>query len=333
MIKLIIDAMGGDNAPGAIVDGAVSSLEKFSDIELILTGKKAEIEQILGGKANPRLSIIDCSEVIENCESPTEAIRKKPDSSLVVGFNLLRDGRGDALISAGSTGAVIAGGTLIVRRAKGIKRPALAPVMPNGKSGVLLIDCGANVDSKPQFLAQFGVMGSVYMEKVAGVKNPKVGLINNGAEAQKGNELTKEAYKLLSVAPINFIGNVEGRDILTACDVAVCDGFTGNVVMKFMEGVGGALMAMLKEELMGSLQCKIGAKLAMPAFRAFRAKTDYTEYGGAPLLGTKAPVIKAHGSSNAKAIFSTIRQAREFVISGVLDSINAEIEKMGDCEP
>ena len=239
MYRIILDAMGGDNAPKAIIEGAVLALEEYPDIEIQLVGDQQLVEKHLAEHTydKERLCVVHASEVIEMAEPPVNAVRTKKDSSLVVGMNLLAEGEGDAFVTAGSTGATVAGGTLIVRRAKNVLRPALAPVIPTATGCALLIDCGANVDCKPEQLEQFGVMGSIYMHEVLGIQNPRVGLVNNGAEEEKGNALTKEAFQRLKKADLNFIGNVEARDLpLGACDVIVCDGFVGNVVMKLMEG-------------------------------------------------------------------------------------------------
>jgi glycerol-3-phosphate acyltransferase PlsX len=326
MYKIILDIMGGDNAPGAVLDGASMALKEIDDISLVLVGKKELIPA--GLLNNPRVEVINAREEIEMAEPPVFAIRTKRNSSMVVGMNMLKNGEGDAFITAGSTGAAIAGATLIVRRAKGVERAALAPVLPNNGAGVLLIDCGANVDCKPAHLRQFAIMGSVYAKTVMGISNPRVGLINNGAEEEKGNALTKEAFKLMQETDINFVGNAEGRDILSGnFDVVVCDGFVGNVLMKFLEGAAVALMGMLKVHLSSSFRSKLGAGLAMPAFRAFKRDLDYSEYGGALMLGVKAGVIKAHGSSNAKAIKSTILQAREFSKEKVVEQISEKLSE------
>jgi len=249
---------------------------------------------------------------------------------MVVGMNLTAAGEGDAFITAGSTGAAIAGATLLIRRVPGVKRPALAPVLPTRKGSVLLVDCGANVDCKPSYLQQFGIMGSIYMEKVMKIKNPRVGLINNGAEEEKGNALTKEAYQLLKATDINFKGNVEGRDIISGdFDVAVCDGFVGNIVMKFLEGAAKTITGMMKDELLSRFRSKIGALLSKKSMMIFKKKMDYTEYGGALLLGVNKGVIKAHGSSNAKAIYHTIRQARTIISENIVEIIKEEIKKSG----
>ena len=328
MYKLIIDAMGGDHAPQAIIDGVVMALQEYTDIFVYLVGKQEVIEQCLQNQDYDiaRLEIVDARDEIEMAEPPVKAVRTKKDASMVVGMQMAAEGKGDVFITAGSTGAAVAGGTLIIRRAPNVLRPALAPVLPSAKGGVLLIDCGANIDCKPAFLQQFAVMGSIYMKAVMGIENPRVGLINNGAEEEKGNALTKEAYQLLEAANINFVGNAEGRDILSGdYDVVVCDGFVGNVLMKFMEGCATFLFDMIKEELLSSTRTKIGAALAKPAFSDLKKKLDYTEYGGALLLGTNTGLIKAHGSSNAKAIKNAIRQAREFTKMELVEKIKQEL--------
>ncbi|MEI6102220.1 MAG: phosphate acyltransferase PlsX, partial [Eubacteriales bacterium] len=238
-MKIILDAMGGDNAPGAVVRGALDAMREYTDISIVLVGKEYNIRQVLAEAPydTKRVEVVNAAEVIEMCESPAAAIRKKKDSSMVVGLTMLSQGRGDLFISAGNTGALVAGGTLIVRRIEGVKRPAIATQLPSKTGSVLLIDAGANVDCKPGWLAQFGIMGSVYMQKVMGIGEPKVGLVNNGGEEEKGSSLTKDAYQLMKKAPIKFAGNAEGRDLLSGdFDVIVCDGFTGNIILKFLEG-------------------------------------------------------------------------------------------------
>jgi glycerol-3-phosphate acyltransferase PlsX len=323
--------MGGDNAPHAVIEGCAMALAESPALELILTGPHDVIRTELAKYDcdAARINIVDAAEVIDMAEPPVEAIRKKKDSSLVKGLRLLQAGEAGAFVTAGSTGATIAGATLIVKRLPGVKRPALAPLLPTRKGKVLLIDCGANAEVRPSFLAQFALMGSIYMQQMEGIKSPRVGLVNNGAEAEKGTELTKAAYKLLGEMPVNFVGNAEGRDLVSGdFDVVVTDGFTGNIILKFMEGVAGVLMGMLKDELSGSLRTKLGAALAMPAFKSFKKKMDYTEYGGALMLGVNGGVIKAHGSSNAKAICSTLRQAAEFIKADVVGVIKQEISKV-----
>ncbi len=331
MYKIVLDAMGGDNAPAVAIDGAVAALLEVPDLEVTLVGKEEAILSRLEGLSydKDRLFVVNAREEIEMAESPVKAVRTKTDSSMVVGMRLVAEGKGDAFVTAGSTGATVAGGTLIVRRAKNVLRPALAPVLPSATGSVLLVDCGANVDCKPQFLCQFGIMGSIYMQTVMGVENPRVALINNGAEEEKGDSLTKEAYQLLKKAPINFVGNVEGRDILLGdYDVVVCDGFVGNVLMKFMEGCAKFLMGMLKKELMSSFRTQMGALLSKPAYKRLIKNLDYTEYGGALLLGTNAGVIKTHGSSDANAIKNTVLQAYRFTKSDVAGKIREKLSEL-----
>ena len=331
MTHIVVDAMGGDNAPGAVVEGVLQALSRMGENKITLVGDRQKIEECLGSRRDSRLFVVHAPDVIEMAEPPVEAIRKKKESSMVVGLTMVANGEGDVFLTAGSTGATIAGATMILRRLKGVGRPALAPVLPTATGGgVLLIDCGANVDCKPRFLQQFGIMGSIYMAAVLGVENPRVGLINNGAEEEKGNELTKAAYPLLAEAGINFKGNAEGRELLSGeFDVLVCDGFVGNVVMKFLEGAAGTLMTMIKGELLSSAKSKIGALLSKNAYKNVKKKMDYTEYGGAPLLGVRAGVIKAHGSSNAKAIANALKQAEQMAENRVVEKIAEQVEQYG----
>ena len=330
-MKIIVDAMGGDKAPQSIIEGCIMALDKMPSLSLILTGPEDVISAELAKYQfdSGRINIVNATEVIDMAEPPVEAIRRKRDSSLVKGLRLLADGEAGVFVTAGSTGATIAGATLIVKRLPGVKRPALAPILPTKTGKALLIDCGANAECRPSYLAQFALMGSIYMNKVEGIDSPRVGLVSNGAEAEKGNDLTKAAYKLIEQMPVNFVGNAEGRDLVSGdYDVLVCDGFTGNVILKFMEGLAGVLLGMLKTELKSSLRTKIGAALAMPAFRRFKKNMDYTEYGGALLLGVNGGVVKAHGSSNAKAILSTLRQAASFIDGDVVGVIKEEVSKV-----
>ncbi len=331
MIKIALDVMGGDNCPNAAIEGAVKAVKEMEDISIVLVGKQQVIENELKilGCSEERLSILNADEEIDCHEQPTAAIRKK-EASMVKALTLAAGGEVDAVVSSGSTGALLAGATLIVKRIKGVKRPALSPLLPtvNGE-WIMLIDCGANTDCKPQYLQQFGVMASAYMQGVMGVEKPRVSLLNNGAEAEKGCELTKTAYKLLENAPINFAGNCEARDILSGeYDVLVCDGFVGNVVLKYTEGLAGSIMTMLKTELSADIKSKLGAALSMDAFRRFKKKMDYKEVGGAPLLGINGCVIKAHGSSDAKAFASAIKQAERFVKGDVNPHIAAAIAQL-----
>ena len=336
MIRVIMDAFGGDNAPAAVVEGAVLALERFSDISITLCGKedavRAELQKYKYDSA--RMAVLDAQEVIDCHESPTLAVKKKKDSSLVKALYAVANGEADCIVSAGSTGALLTGATLIVRRIKGVKRPALAPLLPTRTGGwLMLIDSGANADCKPVYLQQFAVMASAYMQGVMGIEKPRVGLLNNGAEAEKGSELTKAAYALLEAAPINFAGNCEARDILSGdYDVLVCDGFSGNVVLKHTEGMAATIMAMLKDELMADTRSKLGALLAKPAFRRMKKKMDYTEQGGAPLLGINGGVIKAHGSSDAKAFCSAVMQARRFVQANINGAIGDAVGKLPNME-
>lgn len=330
-MTIIVDAMGGDNAPEAIVEGCVLAQKQMPELTITLTGPEDTISALLEkyGADTTRINVVNTTEVIDMAEAPVAAIRSKKDSSLVVGMELLKEGKGQAFVTAGNTGAAIAGATMIVRRMPGVKRPALCPLLPTETGKALLIDCGANTECRPSFLAQFALMGSIYMQKVEGIESPRVGLVSNGAEEEKGNDLTKAAYKLIQKMPVNFMGNAEGRDLVSGeYDVIVADGFTGNVILKFMEGVASALMTMLKKELGSSMRTKIGAALAMPAFRSFKKSMDYTEYGGALLLGVRGGVIKAHGSSNAKAIKSALRQAVSFIEGDVVNVIQQEIGKV-----
>ncbi len=335
-MKIAIDVFGSDDAPRAELDGCAAALAKFSDIELVLFGDETVIRDglIERGADVSRVSIVHAPERISCDDAPTVAIKRKKESSLVKALQCVKEGGADCIVSAGSTGALLAGATLIVRRISGVKRPALAPVMPTETGGcIMLIDCGANADCKPSYLMQFAVMADAYMRDVMGIANPRVGLLSNGAEEEKGNELTKAAHMLLKQTPVNFVGNCEARDILSGkFDVLVCDGFTGNVVLKYTEGLASTLMSMLKAQLMSGARTKLGAALAMPAFRAFKKQMDYTEYGGAPLLGIDGGVIKAHGSSDGKAYCAAIDQARRFVSAEVVDVIARGIAKLPEVE-
>jgi len=335
-MRIVLDALGGDNAPHAAIEGGLMALNTYDDFTLILSGDQAAIEEALKEQSYPkeRLEILHAPDSISCEESPTLAIKRKKDSSLVKALEYVRDGHADCIVSAGSSGAVLAGATLIIRRIKGVKRPALVTLLPRPDGGCLaLADSGANTDWRPSFLLQFAAMAKAYLEGVAGVKEPRIGLLNNGAEAEKGNALTKEAYKLLSASDMNFAGNCEARDILSGrYDVLVCDGFDGNVVLKYTEGLASAFTSMLKTELMADPRSKIGALLSKPAFRRFKKKMDYTEYGGAPLLGINGGVIKAHGSSNSKAFCSAIRQARLFIQNGVNAKIIEALSQLPEIE-
>jgi len=333
-MKIYVDAMGGDNAPLAPAQGAKEALEMYPQLEIELAGPIAEVEKAVSevfgqSELRSRLTLTDCPEVITNCESPVMAVRKKKQSAIVDGMLKLRDGLVDAFVSAGSTGAVLSGGMFRLGRLKGIDRPALAPLLPGAKDFFLLIDCGANVDCRPEYLHQFALMGSAYMQAMRGIKAPRIGLVNNGAEAEKGCALTKETFGLLEAEKqINFVGNIEAREITNdAADVIVCDGFVGNVILKFMEGVAGTLMDIIKKEIYGDTRSKIGGLLAKPAFKRVKKKMDYHEVGGAPLLGVRGNVIKAHGSCNGHAMACAIRQAVQMVEGGVVEKIEALLPK------
>ncbi len=316
LVKVVVDAMGGDNAPEEIVKGAVEAVNRQEDIFVYLTGRKADIEGELQKYTFPkeRVEIVHAEEVIETAEPPVMAIRKKKDSSIVVGMNMVKRGEADAFVSSGSSGAILVGGQLIVGRIKGIERPPLAPLIPTKDGVALLIDCGANVDARPSHLVQFAKMGSVYMEHVVGVKNPRVGIVNIGAEEEKGNALVKETFPLLKeCGDINFIGSVEARDIPAGvCDVIVCEAFVGNVILKLYEGVGATLIHKVKEGMLGSLRSKIGALLVKPALKETLKSFDASQYGGAPLLGLNGLVVKSHGSSKALEIKNSIVQCVQF---------------------
>ena len=335
-MKIYLDAMGGDNAPMAPAQGALEALGMYPELEIELAGPidtvTETVNQVFAGAdaaLRSRLTLTDCPEIITNNEAPVMAVRKKKQSAIVDGMLKLRDGQVDAFVSAGSTGAVLSGGMFRLGRLKGIDRPALAPLLPNGKDFFLLIDCGANVDCRAEYLHQFAMMGSAYMESMRGVKNPRIGLVNNGAEAEKGCALTKEAYELLSVdTRLNFVGNVEAREITNdAADVIVCDGFVGNVILKFMEGVAGTLMGIIKKEIYGDFRSKIGGLLAKPAFRRVKKAMDYNEVGGAPLLGVRGNVVKAHGSCKGHAMACAIRQAVQMVEGNVVGKIETLLPK------
>ncbi|MGM9945822.1 MAG: phosphate acyltransferase PlsX [Lysinibacillus sp.] len=324
-MKLAIDGMGGDNAPQSIVEGALQALEDFNDIEILLYGREEAMKPYL--KEHPRLTVIHCEEVVEGEDDPARAVRRKKDSSMTRMLEAVADGTADACLSAGNTGALMAGGLFKVGRIDGVQRPALATTLPtvDGK-GFLMLDLGANADAKPEHMLQYAIMGNIYAKKVRGYTAPRIGLLNIGTEEKKGNELTKAVFELLKETDMNFEGNVEARELLNGvADVIVTDGFTGNMVLKTIEGTAGALFAMLKEAFTSSTKSKIGYVLAKDGLKGLKTKMDYTEYGGAALFGLKAPVIKAHGSSNARAIYSAIKQARTMVEHDVCATIQQTI--------
>nr|WP_308626221.1 phosphate acyltransferase PlsX [uncultured Eisenbergiella sp.] len=327
-VKVAVDAMGGDNAPGEIVKGAVEAIRAEKKIKVYLVGKEEQVKAELSKYTYPeeQVEVVNATEVIAMAEPPVAAIRSKKDSSIVKGLYLVREGKCDAFVSAGSTGAVLAGGQVIVGRSKGVERPPLAPLIPTEKGASLLIDCGANVDAKPSQLVQFAKMGSIYMENVMGIRNPRVGIVNIGAEEEKGNALVKETFPMLKeCSDINFIGSIEARDIPAgAADVVVCEAFVGNVVLKLYEGVGATLIKKVKGGMMVNLRSKIGALLVKPALKQTLKAFDLEQYGGAPLLGLKGLVVKTHGSSKSVEIKNTILQCVTFKEQ----DINGKIRKV-----
>ncbi len=324
-MKLAVDGMGGDNAPQAIIDGVYQALEASNDLEILLYGQKEKMQPFLNDLS--RITVIDCKEIIEGTDEPVRAVRRKKDASMVKMAEAVANGEADACISAGNTGALMAAGLFIVHRIDGIDRPALSSTLPTlDGCGFDMLDLGSNADAKPENLVQYAIMGSIYAKQVRGVDNPAIGLLNIGTEDKKGNDLTKHAFLLLKDAPINFIGNVEARELLNhAADVVVTDGFTGNMVLKTLEGTAGSLFKMLKEAFMSSTKSKVAALLMKNNLMDIKNKMDYSEYGGAALFGLKAPVIKAHGSSNARAFASAIRQARKMVEHNVCPTIDTTI--------
>ena len=329
MIKVAREAMGGDSAPDEIIKGAMEAVGLREDIKVFLVGKEELIREKLKAYSyrEPQIEVVNATEVIETAEPPVAAIRKKKDSSIVVGMKLVKDGTADAFVSAGSSGAVLVGGQLLVGRIKGVERPPLAPLIPTEKGVSLLVDCGANVDARPSHLVQFAKMGSIYMEHVMGVKNPRVAIVNIGAEEEKGNALVKETFPLLKACTdINFIGSIEAREIPHGqADVIVCEAFVGNVILKLYEGVGAVLISKIKEGMMSSLRSKIGALLVKPALKQTVKSFDASEYGGAPLLGLNGLVVKTHGSSKAKEVKNSIIQCVTFKEQRINDKIRENI--------
>lgn len=326
-MKIIVDAFGGDNAPLSVLEGSALAVKEYG-VEILLTGDEKKIKDCADANniSLEGIKILHADDIMDMHDDPTEIVKSKKNTSMAVGLKALADGEGDAFVSAGSTGALVVGGSLIVKRIKGIKRVALASFIPGKNNNYLMLDIGANADCRPEMLYQFGIMGSVYMEKVDGRKNPTVGLLNIGTEDTKGSELYKESYALLKDAPVNFVGNVESREIPKGdVDVVVADGFTGNIALKLIEGVSLTMFSMIKNVLYRNIKHKIGALLIKKGLYEIKAKSDYTEIGGAPLLGTRKPVFKAHGSSNGKAIKNAIGKAAAFAQNGVIEKISGNI--------
>lgn len=326
-MRIALDAMGGDLAPESNVAGALAAAREWQDTSIVLVGDEARLKA-LAGELPPNVTIRHASDVIGADDEPVRAVRRKKDASMVVCARMVREGEADAMISAGNTGALMACGLLVVGRIPGADRPALGQMLPtlDGR-GVLVLDLGANMDAEPEHLVQYAVMASIYRTKVHGLDQPRVGLLNVGTEEGKGNQLCKEAFPLLQEAPVSFIGNVEARDVLDgACDVLVCDGFAGNVMLKAIEGTVSMLLKGMKREFTRTLPRKLAASVLAPGLRSFRANLDYREYGGAPLFGINGIVVKGHGSSDAKAVYNAIRQTRKEMACDLAGTISAEMK-------
>lgn len=330
-MKIIVDMMGGDNAPQAVLEGTAAAVKEYG-VEIIGVGDEALCRKIAAENNIPLngISFVNCTQKIEMCDEPAKAIRAKKDSSIVVGLNMLKEGKGDAFVSAGSTGALHVGASLIVRTLRGIKRPALATMVPAKKQAYLLLDMGANVECRPEMLEAFAVMGTCYVRKVEGRAEPTVALANNGAEESKGTPMLREAHRRLKTTPgINFVGNIEPRDVPNGdVDVVVCDGFTGNVILKLTEGVAKMLLGMLKDIFLANLGGKIAYLLLKSGIGDLKHKMDSEEYGGAPFLGARQPVIKAHGSSKAKGIKNAVRQAKTCVENDLCGTMQAALDEL-----
>ena len=334
VMNIIVDAFGGDNAPLEIIKGSVAAIEEYG-IDVTFVGNEEIIRKV--SKENniniEGIKIVHADSVISQNEAGTEVVKSKKDSSMAVGLKLLHDGEGDAFVSAGNSGAICVGATLIVKRIKGIKRPGFAPVMPTLEGNMMLVDCGANVECKPQMLLQFAVMGSIYMEKVMGVKNPRVALANVGTEPHKGGELQLKTYELLENSKLNFIGNIEGRDVAVGgFDVCVTDGFTGNLILKTFEGVAGALMSKIKGVFGKNIKNKLAAAMVYSDLKEMKKSIDYNEFGGAPIIGCAKPVFKAHGSANAKTFKNAIRLTKEYVENNVVEEISSALKEYNEGE-
>ena len=334
-MRVVVDAFGGDNAPTEIVKGASLASNEYS-AEITLTGKEETIKKIIAEndlKFYGELKIVDADDVISMHDEPTSLVKAHSESSMALAFKELAEDKADAFVSAGSTGAVVVGGTLIIKRIKGIKRPALGGIIPAPKGHYLMMDMGANAECRPEMLCQFGIMASAYLEGVEGKKNPEIGLLNIGTEDTKGGELQKEAYKLMKEAPINFVGNIESREMPKGvCDAVITDGFTGNIALKLIEGTSSTLFSLIKEVFYKSLINKLAALVVKKDLSGLKKLMDSTEVGGAPLLGVRKTVIKAHGSSNAKAIKNAVGQAIKFTETGVVEKITASLSEIKEAK-
>ena len=329
-MKIIVDAMGGDNAPEDIVQGAMSAAAAHPDLEIVLVGREEAVKAAIGGKALPNISVVNATEVIEICDDPATAFKKKKDSSITVGLNLLKNGEGDAFVSAGSTGALLSAATLVVKRVRGIRRAAMCPVIPTATGQAVLIDCGANAECTVEYLTQFAYLGSFYASHVLGIQNPRVGLLNIGAEPSKGDDLRRATWPVLRAAgergEINFIGNIEAKEAIKGgCDVIVADGYSGNIMLKTIEGVGSYLGGEVKKMFLQSARTKVAALLMKSSLKEFKMKLDPDRVGGTAFLGISKPVIKAHGASGAKAIENAVYQAVRVAESGIIAAIEENI--------
>lgn len=328
-MKIAIDAMGGDYAPGEIVAGAIEAAKQNEDVQILLVGNEAEINPLLGEQRPTNIQVVHADEVIESDDEPVKAVRRKKNSSMVIAGRLVKEGEADAMLSAGNTGALMTTGLLVVGRISGIERPALAPLLPSlDKTGILALDLGANMDATPDQLKQYAVMGSIYREKVQGMKSPRIGLLNVGTEEMKGNEVTKGTYELLKSSGLNFIGNVESKYVLDRpCDVLVCDGFSGNILLKSYEGAASVIFNELKTAFKLNWLTKLAAAIMLPKLKGLKKTLDPNEFGGAPLLGLNGLVLKIHGSSDARAVQAAVVQAKTAIKSGLIQSIKEEINK------
>ena len=332
-MKIIVDAMGGDNAPGEIVKGAINAARARRDLEIVLVGREGEVRAACGGPLPERVEVVNAGEVIDMHDDPATAFKTKKDSSMTVGLTLLKEGKGDAFVSAGSTGALLSAGTLLVKRVRGIRRAAMAPLLPTAGKGLVLVDCGANAECTVEYLLQFAYLGSFYARKALRLERPRVGLLNIGTEEGKGDQLRQEAYKVLKEAGeagnLNFIGNIEAKEAIKGgCDVVVADGFSGNVMLKTIEGTGSFMGRELKAMFMKDVKTKAAALLVKSGLRAFKERLDPDTIGGTPFLGLQKPVIKAHGSSRARAVENAVYQAAAAVEAGLAAEIEANIDLM-----